>query len=266
MDMSLCLDKFNPQQSAEILKVKIGNYSKMTVEIVEELHKAKDFYSNRGRRTDLLTNGSKLNSFKDFLEYIGLYEQKAYRWLERYVPQENKLLTYEEFSKIKAAEAERLADEKAAANRARLSEEERTREIISIYRKTGRKVAGWTSRHDEIIKKDDEAFIKQQERIDKLKQEQNQKPNQSNFNTEKISSDARDALRIATDLIFSKAKERQDWKEKIRLSDGGKEDAFMDALVDYLETLPSDNRRIEACNNIIKICRNISVELQRTAA
>ena len=59
---------------------------------------------------------------------------------------------------------------------------------------------------------------------------------------------------------------RQEWKEKIRLSDGGQEDAFMDALIDYLETLADDNRRLEACNNIVKICRNIAVELQKKSA
>lgn len=58
-------------------------------------------------------------------------------------------------------------------------------------------------------------------------------------------------------------KERQEWKDKIKISNNGKDDPFMDALMDYLETLDDDNRRIEACNNIIKICRNISVKLQK---
>ena len=36
------------------------------------------------------------------------------------------------------------------------------------------------------------------------------------------------------------------------------------AIKIYAQALEeSDNRRIEACGNIIKICRNISVELQR---
>lgn len=72
----------------------------------------------------------------------------------------------------------------------------------------------------------------------------------------------RDALHTAASNMIAKTKERDDWKEKIRLSDGGKEDAFMDAIIEYLETLENDSRRIEACSNIIKICRNISVELQ----
>ena len=72
-----------------------------------------------------------------------------------------------------------------------------------------------------------------------------------------------DTLKAATEAIMERDQKRNDWKDKIRLSDGGKVDSFLDALVDYLETLASDNRRIEACNNIIKICRNISVELQR---
>jgi hypothetical protein len=72
-----------------------------------------------------------------------------------------------------------------------------------------------------------------------------------------------EALRIATDRFLEKSKNIATWKEKIRISDGGKDDAFLDAVIEYLETLPDDNRRIEACTNIIKICRNNSVELQQ---
>ena len=72
-----------------------------------------------------------------------------------------------------------------------------------------------------------------------------------------------DALNHATDEIINKHNKRIEWKDKIRISDNGKDDAFMDAIIDYLDTLPNDNRRIEACNNIIKICRNISVNLQK---
>lgn len=253
--MNQLQNKFNLQESADRLKVKIGNYSKLTVEIVDELNKAKEFYSNRGHRSDLVTDGTKLNSFNDFLEYIGLYKQKAYRWLERYIPEEHKLLTYEEFSEKKAAEV-----------RTKLSEEERNRAIIAEYRKTGKKVSGWSSYHEERVKRDDAAFISQQQRINNLKQEQNKKSEESKATfdkAEKISTEARDTLKMAADIFSTKHKERESWKEKLRLSGDNKDSAFMDAIIDYMETLENDNRRIEACNNIIKICRNISVELQK---
>jgi CHASE3 domain sensor protein len=73
------------------------------------------------------------------------------------------------------------------------------------------------------------------------------------------------AFHAAADSFIQQTQKKEEWKEKIRLSDCGKEDAFMDAIIEYMETLENDTRRIEACNNIIKICRNISVELQRAA-
>lgn len=245
---------FNPEESAKNLKIKISNYSRMTVEIVDELHKAKEYYSNKGVRNDLLTDRSKLNSFKDYLSYIGLYEQKAYRWLERYIPEEQKLLTYEELTEKK--NQERLA---------KLSEEERKRSLISQFRKTGQKPDGWDRSLDYRIQKDKEAEIKQKERTEQAFKEREQRAAEyktSHTKTDDLLDGMRDALHTAASNMIAKTKERDDWKEKIRLSDGGKEDAFMDAIIEYLETLENDSRRIEACSNIIKICRNISVELQ----
>jgi hypothetical protein len=39
-------------------------------------------------------------------------------------------------------------------------------------------------------------------------------------------------------------------------------DPFQDAIMDYLEGLENDSRRIEACHNIIKVCKRIAAELQ----
>ena len=144
----------------------------------------------------------------------------------------------------------------------KMTKEERTRGMVAEYRKTGKKPDGWDRSLDYRIKKDEESTLKQKERIEKTFKEREQRATeykQASAGDEVFS----DALKIATDKFLTKSQERNDWKEKIRLSDGGKEDSFMDAIIDYLETLPDDNRRIEACNNIIKICRNISVELQR---
>ena len=44
----------------------------------------------------------------------------------------------------------------------------------------------------------------------------------------------------------------------------GKDDPFIDAILDYLDELEDDNRRIEACYNIIKLVKGgIAVDLQR---
>jgi len=268
------LKVFDPEASAALMKLRIKSYQRVTEEIVAELYRAKDFYSNRGHRSDLLTNDSKLNSFKAYLDDIGLYEVKAYRWLERYVPEENKLLTYEEFSEKK--EADRLA---------KMSEEERDRSLRAEFRKTGVRPIGWSPQLEQAEQESQAAFVKQQERIDKLKEEQNRKaedekkrresfttpPKSDRLSDEKadyyyrLGKSVEDGLHNAAAQITTHTTARANWKEKIRLSDGGKEDAFMDAIIDYLEGLDNDSRRIEACNNLIKICRNIAVELQKNS-
>jgi excisionase family DNA binding protein len=89
---------------------------------------------------------------------------------------------------------------------------------------------------------------------------------------EKIEEIHRNQTNINTDLLFNalneqskEAQKRADWKEKIRLSADGMKDPFQDALMDYLNGLADDNRRIEACYNIIKICKKIANELQSMA-
>lgn len=134
--------------------------------------------------------------------------------------------------------------------------------MVAEYRRTGVKPAGWDRSLDYRIKKDEEGFAKQQERIGQAKQEREQRSREYKARQEENET-LSETLRLASDVFIKHTAQRNEWKEKIRLSDGGKEDAFMDAIIEYLETLPDDNRRIEACNNIIKICRNISIELQK---
>jgi hypothetical protein len=155
----------------------------------------------------------------------------------------------------------------------KLSKKERVRSLVSEYRKTGTKPAGWDRSLDYRVKKDAEAEARQKERIEKERIEREQRAKEYKErqetvigNAAKTDSTFADAFQVAAENFVAKTEERKTWKEKIRLSDGGKEDAFMDAIIDYMETLPNDNRRIEACSNIIKICRNISIELQQATA
>lgn len=212
-------------------------------EIGEELHRQKEENSGSFMRwvgTNLpFSYDTAINYIKVYLYYdkIGTLPnlQDAYRQIETLEAQEKQ------------------------------SKEERDRSLIAEYRKTGKKPDGWDRSLDYRVKKDEEAAAKQKERTEREFVKREERANAyKNRQEQERPTFFSDALKIATETIIAKHEERQNWKEKIRLSDGGKDDAFMDAIVDYLETLPDDNRRIEACNNIIKICRNISVELQRT--
>lgn len=252
--MSDNLTVFNPDASAALMKLRVRNHVRLTQDIVAELYRAREYYSNSGHRSDLATDDARLQTFGQYLDEIGLHRRTSERWLERYVPEENKLLTYEEFSEKKSAEA-----------RAKLSEEERQRSVVAEFRKTGVKPVGWTPKLDKAVKDTDEhlAKVKADREKEEAEREQRAKERNESAKTYTLHSDD---FRLASNALAQKLDQREEWKEKIRLSDGGKEDAFMDAIIDYMETLPNDNRRIEACNNIIKICRNIAVELQRVSA
>jgi len=144
----------------------------------------------------------------------------------------------------------------------KLSEEERKRKLIAEYRKTGIKPEGWDRSLDHFIKKDKEYQEKQAERV-KAEFEQREK-NKLNREKENKANDLfSDALKNATEDFLKKDSEKKEWQDKIRLSDSAKEDSFMDALLEYLNTLDDDNRKIEACYNIIKLCKGVANELQR---
>jgi len=53
---------------------------------------------------------------------------------------------------------------------------------------------------------------------------------------------------------------RAGWLDKIKVND---QTSFVDIMLAYLESLPDDNRRIELCQNIIKVCKSLAVRLQR---
>ncbi len=142
------------------------------------------------------------------------------------------------------------------------SNEERKRSLIAEFRKTGKKPEGWDRDCDYVIQKDKENEIRQAEY--KKQFEQQRQENINKREQEKLTDDLfNQTLNNASNQFIKQVTERKQWQDKIRISDSGKEDSFNQAIMDYMETLPDDNRRIEACYNIIKICKNISIELQR---
>ena len=134
----------------------------------------------------------------------------------------------------------------------RRKEDERKQALIRERIKTGVKPEGWDRSLDYEYNKRIEqgGYAKIKDDFEWPKSEK-QEPASS------------DMLKQATDIFFEHQDKIKSFKEKIRLSDSGKDDAFIDAIMEYIDGLESDNRRIETCNNIIKVCRNISVELQK---
>jgi hypothetical protein len=134
------------------------------------------------------------------------------------------------------------------------------------YNKTGVKPEGWRRGTDDKLAKEE---AERDQRIEKVKQaalsrEQGAKDRERHDWKEELERGRKqnqDAIKHIEGAIAELDK-RQKFKEKIRLSAGGMNDPFQDAIIDYLDGLENDSRRIEACYNIIKICKRIANELQ----
>mgnify|MGYP003108840636 CR=1 FL=1 len=123
---------------------------------------------------------------------------------------------------------------------------------VQEFKQTGVKPEGWRKNTDDKLFK---------EEIDRDKRIEENRKRINKINNEKKSSN-----NMFDDLlnnVIEKSKKVDSFKNNIRLSFEGKNDSFIDALLDYLETLENDNRRIEVCYNIIKVAKNIAKELHR---
>jgi len=149
---------------------------------------------------------------------------------------------------------------------------------VADFRKTGEKPEGWRRGTDDKLAKEEE---ERDARIEAVKQEalarkeRSEREEQEKERERERREAEREHLRSETDELFRSIEqgakllqERANFKEKIRLSAEGMGDPFQDALIDYLDGLADDNRRVEACYNIIKICKRIANDLQsdKTAA
>lgn len=147
---------------------------------------------------------------------------------------------------------------------ARKSEEEQARHRVGVFLKSGQKPEGWRRGTDDKLAQE---IRDREERIKKFQEEIKEKTDERIRQSEERATRAdldMDALfRLAEEGTKHIAK-RQAFKENIRISHEGKDDPFVDAIMDYLESLDDDNRRVEACYNIIKVCKRISLDIQAT--
>ena len=146
------------------------------------------------------------------------------------------------------------------------SEAKKARGRVLHYLKTGEKQDGWRRGTDDKLADEERARDSRiNAKIAEMKAEGERLADERRESKERL-----DAFDVTTDDLLEAGKKiseqyekRQDFKAKIRLSQDGEKDEFIDALLDYLKELESDSRRIEACQNIIKVCKNVAVDLQR---
>ena len=107
--------------------------STLTDEIARELYEAREQLDSRGRNQySNVTNVTKLESWTGYLSSCGLERMTVHRWLEHYEPEEQRLLTDEEYQAKK--------EEK---RRAEMSIRDANNSRVSQAIKTGSFPSGW---------------------------------------------------------------------------------------------------------------------------
>ena len=175
--------------------------------------------------------------------------QKAFKRVQEY---KSKCITvislpeaYKEVAKLESAKKQ--TDNQKAFKR------------VQEYVKSGIKPEGWRKNTDDKLyqeeKDRDERIRRFKERVEADKQAKESKKKDYEQDSKHFNE--------AMSRLTSKVEERETFKEQIRISSEGKENPFIDALIDYLQGLDDDNRRLEACHNIIKVAKSIAKELDR---
>jgi hypothetical protein len=147
----------------------------------------------------------------------------------------------------------------------RRTETQKANNRVAEFRNTGIKPEGWRrGTDDKLVKEDQERDKRINDHFEEVKKRQSERQQEQQRAEADREQTARDIDLLSRHFAneAETVKKRTKFKEKIRLSADGMNDPFQDAILDYMEGLESDSRRIEACHNIIKICKRIAAELQ----
>ena len=156
------IDNWNYDQSVKETAKKVAQHRRLSLEIVREVFIANEWfkldknqnlipgYIHRAESFDVpFVTSKKYNefeskkaeiSFSTYLDEIGLPRRTAYNWLERFVPEENRLLSPEE---LKAAKQQKALDDWEAQQKR-----------LDQFRDTGEKPTGWSAADDGAWMKD----------------------------------------------------------------------------------------------------------------
>jgi len=107
-DVIVSTRPWNYEEAVKVGRELMKQYHKLSLSVVRELYAAREALSNTGVRKDLVSNETRLISFQDYLNDIGMSKPTAYRWLELYDHANDKLLSSEEYKAKKIVEFEKL--------------------------------------------------------------------------------------------------------------------------------------------------------------
>ena len=184
---------------------------------------------------------------KTAVNYMRVYEHKSKCVTVGHLPE-----AYQLVAKLESAKKQ--------------TENQKAFKRVQEYKKSGVKPEGWRKNTD------DKLYQEEQDRDERIKRFKEKADAESRKNAEQKTAhkklgdkidDAGDKISAGLKDLQDRLKVRETFKERIRISSQGKDSPFVDALIDYLQGLDDDNRRLEACHNIIKVAKSIAKELDR---
>ena len=140
------IDNWDYDQSVKETAKKVAQHRRLSLEIVREVFIANEWFAINGSNQFLTKSGEGVpfgtpsKTFSTYLDEIGLPRRTAYNWLERFVPEENRLLSPEE---LKAAKQQKALDDWEAQQKR-----------LDQFRDTGEKPVGWSAADDSAWMRD----------------------------------------------------------------------------------------------------------------
>lgn len=200
--------------------------------------------------------------FADWVEQnCSFSERTAYKYMDLYkyrtkiADKETLQDCYNQISEIKQIEQK---SEKMKA-------EMRVAECI----KTGKKPEGWRRGTDDQLLADTIAYNERVKEAEKKRDEhiaQAKKDWEEQIEMRKKSQTIFGNVFEQTIGILNGVVDREEkmaeWKQKLRLSGDTISHGFSEALLDYLDSLGSDNERLSACHDIVKVVKQVANDLQ----
>jgi len=216
----------------------------LTDEIAKELYEARQQLDSRGMNSgnQNVPNGT----FSQYLSEVGLARRTVHRWLEHFDPQEQRLLSDEEYeSKKLKKQRESMAQEEAVKSR------------VNERIETTKKPDVWGKQEEKVFEQRLEQDKKNKEFREKIQKEAEQREVPLG-KTKKAFEDINSML----NNLGQQAERKIELQQKMRLTGDNASHEFNEMLIDYLESLTSESQQLEACHNGIKIFKNYIRNLQ----
>jgi hypothetical protein len=141
----------------------------------------------------------------------------------------------------------------------RKTEEQKQKDRILHFTKTGIKPDGWKRGTDD---KKAESIKAEQQKNQEFKEKIDRDTEQRMADKKRV-KDTFDEFDTLLGGFEEQNKRRKEISEKMNLSGNNAEHEFNHVLIEYLNGLYDDSERLEACHNIIKICKRYVNEYQK---